>query len=487
MYARVHAKRARSARRQEKDIALAYRGCRGGGFLFHEVSMKRRRRNQETDPGFTIPGTDPGTDWGPEFGSTVDAPPGFLQRQSLEREYLRLIGPEAIVDFGDEPGDTLIKAPGNQTIYISDLDDDDLFCRVRALKKFRRQNPFSYPAKYRLLYEWDDGSLHIEGHFDSLQKAIDEGNATGMKYFVLDNETRQVVHQNPLDGPVVKVGNSYHIYGKLGSMKRFRPISGNRFTDRLIDAEIFYISDEKTKSDFLSLIQDLNEQGVFEPRLVRGWHDGHKPNPLDGMTAKGRRMYEEVKAAGTATAPSAVVYAAAKRGVPGLVKKRRAKSEPNPDPRDLNKGIDKYAEFHDYEPIEIGQFHKSFKIPAQVNLLGEAVHVLYKSDKWGDKGIDYIHEHEGRVKVGTPDGDGRSISVPTRLRKPKTLVKLGECLGFCFKNGDGEEIEAKGTRPYPELYTTPDGRGLFVVQNKRQCLAVIWGGDLGVEAAGIVG
>jgi hypothetical protein len=160
----------------------------------------------------------------------------------------------------------------------------------------------------------------------------------------------------------------------------------------------------------------------------------------------------------------------------------------NPSPRDLNKGVEKYEEFHAYEPKKIGDFKSGFKIPERVEILGEAVHVLYKSDKWGDKGTDYIHKHEGRVKVGEPARRNQlGTKVPQRLQRSKTLVKLGECLGFCFTNGDDEEIEAKATRPYPELYTTPDGRGLFVVQDKRKCLAVIWGGDLGVEAAGIVG
>jgi hypothetical protein len=64
-------------------------------------------------------------------------------------------------------------------------------------------------------------------------------------------------------------------------------------------------------------------------------------NPAKALTAKGERMYQDVKASGSAESPSAVVFAAAKRGVPGLVKKKWAKehgypeSNPSDDPEIL--------------------------------------------------------------------------------------------------------------------------------------------------------
>lgn len=58
-------------------------------------------------------------------------------------------------------------------------------------------------------------------------------------------------------------------------------------------------------------------------------------NPLTGMTTKGKRMYKGVKASGSAYAPSAVVYGAAKHGQKGLVTKKWAKEHgyPKPNPK----------------------------------------------------------------------------------------------------------------------------------------------------------
>jgi hypothetical protein len=58
-----------------------------------------------------------------------------------------------------------------------------------------------------------------------------------------------------------------------------------------------------------------------------------RSNPQTGMTAKGRRMYEHVKEAGSAYAPSAVVYAAAKRRPgTGLVTAEWAREHAYPKP-----------------------------------------------------------------------------------------------------------------------------------------------------------
>ena len=77
--------------------------------------------------------------------------------------------------------------------------------------------------------------------------------------------------------------------------------------------------------------------------------------------------------------------------------------------------------------------------------------------------------------------------MPARIRNAETLTALGLCcLGFSYDSGDGV-VEAKVTKPYPELYTIPSGHALIVVQAKRKVLALIWGGKLRVERRGIVG
>lgn len=157
-------------------------------------------------------------------------------------------------------------------------------------------------------------------------------------------------------------------------------------------------------------------------------------------------------------------------------------------------GVRKYVEFHQFSPRKIGRFHSSFEIPREAKLAGPAVNVLYHSDKLNpttleDEGwIDYIHEHEAGVNLYRTDAgfDGPIRKVPRRIWNAPSLVRLGDSLGFAYEGEDGKLVEGKAKKPLPELYTTPDGKALIVVQSKRRVLALIWGGRLGVEARGIV-
>lgn len=88
---------------------------------------------------------------------------------------------------------------------------------------------------------------------------------------------------------------------------------------------------------------------------------------------------------------------------------------------------------------------------------------------------------------GGGDGDEDVVTVPEKFRDVGALTKLGECLGFCVRSSDGEDVEAEATAPLPELYCTPDGKCLFVIQSKKKVIAMSWGGALGVFARGIDG
>jgi hypothetical protein len=151
-----------------------------------------------------------------------------------------------------------------------------------------------------------------------------------------------------------------------------------------------------------------------------------------------------------------------------------------------------YRDFHQNDPKRIGEFGGRLRIPARVRLAGPALEVLYRSDKRDPSTgkqprlpIDYIHEHEDGVEVYRVDGRS-DTDVPDFIRGTDALVLLGQCLGFAYDDDDGQEIEARVTRPLPELYTIPSGKALLVIQGKRTVLALIWGGRLGVEARGIV-
>jgi hypothetical protein len=168
----------------------------------------------------------------------------------------------------------------------------------------------------------------------------------------------------------------------------------------------------------------------------------------------------------------------------------RASSAPNPD---RAAAIEKYEEFSKFAPKKVGEFAASFKLPKRVRCVGEAKSVLYRSDKVDPasgrdpgRGIDYIHEHEGGVNLYVCSGD-LDTDVPDRITKVTALTKLGTCLGYDFTYKGGEKGEAKAKRPMPELYCTPDGKCLLVIQDKKTVLAMMWGGSLGVEDRGIVG
>lgn len=165
--------------------------------------------------------------------------------------------------------------------------------------------------------------------------------------------------------------------------------------------------------------------------------------------------------------------------------------------------VAKYEEFHRYPPTAIGDFPSSFEIPSEVLVGGRAKWVTYRSGKVDPstlkkprRPVNYIHEHDAGVQVYLPldtefdvDSDASEIDtvdVPREFREVPALVKLGESLGYAFLFGL-EEVEAVGQDPLPELYCTPCGKCLFVIQDKREVLAMVWGGALGVFARGIDG
>lgn len=159
------------------------------------------------------------------------------------------------------------------------------------------------------------------------------------------------------------------------------------------------------------------------------------------------------------------------------------------NPKDLEEGINKYAEFAQFQPTKVSSF--AFSIPSKLYCVGKADWTFYESKKWEHKINWYKHEHEAGVGVYMPEleGDqpGKLVTTPAWLKSTKTLVKLGNSLGFEFQDLHGETLEANTTKPYPELYCIPSGKALLVIQNKKTLIACFWGGYLSVTARGIVG
>lgn len=159
---------------------------------------------------------------------------------------------------------------------------------------------------------------------------------------------------------------------------------------------------------------------------------------------------------------------------------------------------DLYEGFHRFPPRKVGEFSREFMIPERVYKRGRSVDVMYRSDKVDPetlrkprKPIDYIHEHDSRgVCTYMPraeDASGPGATPPDWLLEADALVLLGQCLGFTFETTTGKIVKAEGRSPLPELYATTNGKALVVVQGKRDVIALIWGGKLGVQPRGIVG
>ncbi len=170
----------------------------------------------------------------------------------------------------------------------------------------------------------------------------------------------------------------------------------------------------------------------------------------------------------------------------------RVRKNPSPANPQRDKAVAKYKEFWRQEPTKVGEFPSSFKIPTRVHGMGRIIHVLYESLKTDPetlkkpgKPLAYIHEHDWGVHVHDLQGD-LDTEVPDFIANAQALVCLGQCLGFKWRDGEGDEHEAEGTDPLPDLWCTVDGRALLVIQSKKKVLQIIWGGSLGVEARGIV-
>lgn len=209
---------------------------------------------------------------------------------------------------------------------------------------------------------------------------------------------------------------------------------------------------------------------------------------------RGKFKYDPLKRARLAYVVEAILR---ERGVltagadhAGLVELARAelakRHKTNPS-GDADDAIEKYKQFHRYDPKKIEEV--DIEIPRRVRRLGPARDVLYRSAKVDPatlkkpkRPVDYIHEHDAGVIAYACDGKA-DTDVPDRFVTTDALVFLGKCLGFALRDGR----EAQVTSPLPDLCCTPDGKCLLVIEDKRRVVAMLWGGNLGVHPRGIDG
>jgi hypothetical protein len=153
-----------------------------------------------------------------------------------------------------------------------------------------------------------------------------------------------------------------------------------------------------------------------------------------------------------------------------------------------------YELFHQFEPVDVGDFPSGFRIPKVASYVGTATVMYYTSDKLNpetleDEGdVRYYHDHKEGVRtylIGSREGEARNI--PKWIWGADALVRLGDCDGLDYEDFDGETREMRSTGRKPEWYCVPSGKALLVIQDRRRVLAVVWGGELRVEDRGVVG
>lgn len=81
-----------------------------------------------------------------------------------------------------------------------------------------------------------------------------------------------------------------------------------------------------------------------------------------------------------------------------------------------------FREFHDREPAELFEVKADWSSPGE--FLGEAILIVYRSDKWGDGANDYIHFFDSSPGVYRMKADQELGNVPLEVALLGGLVEL---------------------------------------------------------------
>jgi len=167
---------------------------------------------------------------------------------------------------------------------------------------------------------------------------------------------------------------------------------------------------------------------------------------------------------------------------------------------DLDAAMNRYETFHAKLPIRVAEL--AHDIPDRWESVGDALAVMYRTDKWKKDGVDEDYKHLHDKSDGQPydamkgvrfyepsrSGSGRRLPVS----KPKALTLLGYCLGFFVRrDDDGQEYEVNPRGCY--LFCSPSGDALYLYSPDEQpdgdsgFLAAAVGGNLRVLKDGIDG
>lgn len=177
--------------------------------------------------------------------------------------------------------------------------------------------------------------------------------------------------------------------------------------------------------------------------------------------------------------------------------------------KDLDKSFDRYEIFHKKQPIRVVELRH--ELPTQLSEIGDALAVMYRTDKWKADGDDedYKHLHDRSENKPYEPGKGVRLYIPSRLvprgisgkrsgppvRYPQSLTLLGRCLGFFVRPDDTEEIFEIDRLKHSYLFCSPSGNMLAVYAAEPEpnqdgaqgFLCVMAGGKLRVIGDGIDG
>jgi hypothetical protein len=183
--------------------------------------------------------------------------------------------------------------------------------------------------------------------------------------------------------------------------------------------------------------------------------------------------------------------------------------------QDLDGAMHRYNVFHAKDPIRVAELDHD--IPKSWRCVGDALAVMYRTDKWKPDGVDedYKHLHDKTEGTSYPVGKGVRFYEPASeaaksrvdgsagrakvskagnlpVSTPEAISLLGYCLGaFVRRDDTGEEYEVNPRGCY--LYSSPGGDLLLIYSPHEQpdgssgFLAALAGGRLRVLKDGIDG
>lgn len=152
----------------------------------------------------------------------------------------------------------------------------------------------------------------------------------------------------------------------------------------------------------------------------------------------------------------------------------------------------RYTQFHSFVPNEIediGFMLEAFKSSNGLCVVGRAVNVVYRSNKWEKdrQWYDYVHDFETPVHV-IQEYDACAEKYEQEIEIPDKLTFLGFCVGFEIQDmTTGERMTAQ-LEPHKEfkLACSPDG-DMLVIFSKAGEFAFFVGEDLRITERGIEG